>query len=603
MNIAIVVPPGGYFYTPYLAPYLLKGYLKASTRHRARVFDWNIRFELFRWGRDANQSFARTLHERADRTGALLAEMLAEHGLRSWKALRDDETFADPQTVAGHAAVLSTASRIGRSVDREAFLHGILPRTLGTWNLLREAWRDSVVATYLEGQIGELRDFDAVAISATYFGQLLPALLLAEVAKVDRPSRSVIVGGGAITHFLPDFLRDPSFWAKVDHAVPFEGEYSLGQLLDGLAGYSPMPEFNIASRMKTGAVEYKRALETRPHVQALPDFADLMHEYPTPEPVMPLLTSKGCYWGKCGYCTHHEGYGQGFHRLDDDVFEGGMRGLVEAGHRAFYFVDEALPPRTMQRFVDQFLALRRPHDPKGPLKWMAEARLDKPLVTVAAVRRLKESGCRLLISGVETGSQRISDRMRRGIDLNLVTRHGELCATEGGVSTGWMLFVGFPGETRDEARETFEFLRRNLHCVHYASIGTFLLERGSPIWLDPGAFGVAEILEADAPYRAAYSYRLEGDSRVTTGREHKELLLALIREYPDVRELLGRAVDRALLLFLPSSRPRVDRAPLPPGPISPKTWFSELEGRSLAWLPTENRFHLWSADASLQALP
>lgn len=597
MKLAMVVPPGGYFYTPYLAPYLLKGYLQASTAHRARVFDWNIRFELHRWGSDANQTFARLLHGGGDRVGALLAEMMAEHGLQSWRALRDESTFGDPRAVAGHSAVLGMAPRIGRSVDRESVLHGFIPQKLGAWDSLLEVWRGSVVGSFLEAHVVELREFDAVAISATYTRQLLPALLLAAAAKADQPSRPVIVGGGAITHFLPDLLRDPSFWVNVDHAIPFEGEYSLGQLLDGLAGTAPMPTLNVASRTPSGVPEYTPALGSRPHVQASPDFTDLLHEYPTPEPVMPLLTSKGCYWGKCGYCTHHEGYGQGFQRLDDDAFEASMRELVSAGHRAFYFVDEALPPRTMQRFVSQFLALQRRDDSKGPLKWMAEARLDRPLVTPDAVRQLKESGCRLLISGVETGSQRISDRMRRGIDLDLVARHAELCAVEGGISTGWMLFLGFPGESQEEARETFEFLQHNLQRVHYASIGTFSLERGSPIWHDPGAFGVSEIIEADAPYRAAYSYRLEGDLDMTTGAHHKALLTTLIEEYPEVRSLFDRAVDRALLLFVPP-RPPGDCAPPAPGSVEPKTWRSTLENRDVAWWPTERKLQVWTGVAT-----
>jgi hypothetical protein len=324
-------------------------------------------------------------------------------------------------------------------------------------------------------------------------------------------------------------------------------------------------------------IVYRQDLLGRPKVHATPDFGDLRPDYPTPQTIYPLLTAKGCYWGRCGFCTHHEGYGQGYHRINDDVFERSLSGLLDRGARHFYFVDEAIPPRTFRSFVERFSELRH-QDPPVDVAWMAEARLEKSLVSRAAVEDLVTSGCRLLVNGVESAVQRVLDRMRKGIDIELVAEHARLCVEVGGVRVGWMFFIGFPGESDDEAAETVAFIHRHRDVVDFAGIGTFGLERDSPIWCSPADFSVRQIHDTARPYRLEFDFDLDDGTHVRTA-DLPGRLRRLVAAHPGVDAVLERAVDRALVMFFPTKEPASHSpAAVRRSTYSPPAWTSSIAG-------------------------
>jgi hypothetical protein len=583
-NIALVHPPGGYAFMPYLAPYLLKGYLRdAAPRWAVRVHDLNIEHLRHLWTEAYAEPDAAELAA-LPRVLRLEGELVGRFGAAAYEALRTESTFVDPAAVRRHHRVLQLAMQLDAGRRHLAGAHNV-PRGLGAWGGLIDRWETTPMGRYVRARVdaGLFDDAGVVGVSVPYVEQIAPALLLARCVKQRRPETVVVFGGGAVTHLLREICNDASFWPDVDHVIPFEGEYSLARLLESLDGVGGLrvyrPLDNIVS-MRAGEIHYTKDLGGRPRVDAVPDFSELEHAYPTPRPIYPLLTSKGCYWGKCAYCTHHEGYGQGFSRMSDALVHGALDALIEAGARSFYLVDEALPPRELARLAELFGGHRR----RGRnVEWLAEARLERNLVRPEAVQHLVDSGCRLLVNGIESGDQVVVDRMRKGIDLELVAEHARLCR-DAGIGVGWMFFIGFPGETDEQARATFRFIERHQDTISFAVVGCFALERGAPIWERPDAHGVREILHQDDWYRFNFPSVLADGSPNDTARLDARLE-ALHDEFDHLRPLFDGAIDRALLFFLQDHHVRTTDAELTAAGSLVYEWWSPHERARARYRP------------------
>ena len=73
-------------------------------------------------------------------------------------------------------------------------------------------------------------------------------------------------------------------------------------------------------------------------------------------------------------------------------------------------------------------------------------------------QKMHDAGFRLLFLGLESGCDRVLQLMKKGTEK--VTA-AQVCRNvrEAGIWSHLYVFLGFPGETRDEAMETAEFLR------------------------------------------------------------------------------------------------------------------------------------------------
>jgi hypothetical protein len=590
VKISLVYPPRAYYYMPYLAPFFLAGYLEAETAHTTEVVDLNIEYFHYLWSPEFAAEACSHLAA-GNRAQALLTEVVGAYGDAALRGLQDRATFGSSPDVRAFAALLQQAERSERVVDELSYAAGLLPTACGQWSSLLAGWDRSVVARFLRRRVetGAWDAVDAVGISVAYVTQLLPAVLLAREIKRRSPSTPVVIGGGAVTHLLPEIASDDSLWRYIDLAVPFEGEFLLARALDALDGTGPMPVTNVV-RAERGRPRYRKNLLAVPRVTTTPpSFRDLRPAYPTPDPIYPLLTSKGCYWGKCAFCTHHEGYGNGYYRLDDDTFRRSLIELTERGARAFYFVDEAIPPRQFATLAAIFEEVRSELPGGDTIAWTAEARLERSLVNEAAVDRLAASGCRLLVNGVESGSQALLDRMKKGIDLGLLSKYARLCSARPELRVGWMFFVGFPGETHEQARETFEFIARNARSIDFASAGVFGLERGSPVWNEPARYGVADILGRGDPYRVHFDFVMADGQTVTRADLLRELT-ALRQQHSELRPLFENAIDRALVLFFPPKAARTR-----PGASRTFAVASAVAGGTVAYSPEDRRLEVHRA--------
>jgi radical SAM superfamily enzyme YgiQ (UPF0313 family) len=104
-----------------------------------------------------------------------------------------------------------------------------------------------------------------------------------------------------------------------------------------------------------------------------------------------------------------------------------------------------------------------------------------PAMTAPLLQSLRRSGCLRLSYGLESGSQRVVDLMRKGFRITDAER--VLRAThQAGILAQVYLMAGFPGETEDDFQESLAFLERNAPFLDAVSVSSLEIQKGS--WLD-----------------------------------------------------------------------------------------------------------------------
>ncbi len=163
------------------------------------------------------------------------------------------------------------------------------------------------------------------------------------------------------------------------------------------------------------------------------------------------FTSRGCF-GRCTFCsagTFHRGGAR--YRSADSVIEE-LRDVAELGFREVFFRDE-LFTGDRRRLIAICEGMRA----RGfRLGWICSSRVDRIDAELAVL--MKSAGCHLVRMGVESGSQAVLDRIRKGISLD-DTRAAFAACRRAGIDTHAHTMVGMPGETYADFRMTIALIR------------------------------------------------------------------------------------------------------------------------------------------------
>jgi radical SAM superfamily enzyme YgiQ (UPF0313 family) len=84
---------------------------------------------------------------------------------------------------------------------------------------------------------------------------------------------------------------------------------------------------------------------------------------------------------------------------------------------------------------------------------------------------MRKSGCELICLGVESGSQRILDRMKKRttVAMNL---EGVRAIKKAGIAVSTSLIIGYPGEDAESLEETIRFVKTTSPDIAYLNIAT-----------------------------------------------------------------------------------------------------------------------------------
>lgn len=331
---------------------------------------------------------------------------------------------------------------------------------------------------------------DIVGISIPSMPQMLAAMTLGYLVKNSGLDCHVTVGGPHVSMLRDEFVKVPEIFSLFDSAVVFDGEVPLLRLteaLDSDGDLSQVPNLVYQDGDTIRATE--RKVPEKISDLPLPDFDGLpLDRYLAPHLALPLLTARGCYFGKCAFCNVGYGEAETFSQLKAEHLAEQMVALKDKyGVRHIFFSDEAITPKNLRALPPVLEKISE------SFHWGGCVRFEK-VVSQDLLNTMQAGGCRMILFGLESASEAVMDRMIKGTQVDDMSRILKASSTAG-IWNHTFFFFGFPGETLEDAQETVNFLYEHKPYIHSAAMGTFLMERYSPAHRFPEKFGVSKIIE------------------------------------------------------------------------------------------------------------
>ncbi len=477
-EVALIFPPATDPRAPHLAIPALLAALRRSG-HDALVIDADIGgLEYLASAPRVEQALHELRHAAprpADELGRdalsrLLArgEALVEDIDAALAALRDPTAFYDPIRLNWARNALYDSLDLHCAAAPRPVQYGLYPIRYGVGNV--DPQKLSALLDVTGDPAANLfRDYFAehvyaridaatpavVGVSILNAQQLIPGLTLARELKAR--GHFVVIGGTLLTKFVGVLQRRPRFFETFcDALVVYEGDTALVRLLEArLAGTSlgEVPNLLYPERGEIRStpirVEDVAALPT-------PDFAGMpLDRYLAPEPVLPILLGKGCYFNRCKFCDipYINHVSKKAYRLRGaETVAADMRDLADRfGTRSFLLTDEALPPRLLDGLVREIA--------DDGFSLVGYARLERGF-TPDLCQRLADGGLRKLFFGLESASQVMLDHMDKGVDIADAPAILRNCR-DAGIAFHLFSMVGLPTETEAMARETLQFFLDN----------------------------------------------------------------------------------------------------------------------------------------------
>jgi radical SAM superfamily enzyme YgiQ (UPF0313 family) len=304
----------------------------------------------------------------------------------------------------------------------------------------------------LENELAQLQP-DVIGITSTTL-TYKSATEIVKTAKEACPNSLTILGGPHVTVLDEQTLNEQP---EVDIVVRGEGEQTILELVE-LASKSSMKDLGDVAGItfrKNGKIFQT---PDRPFIQNIDELPypafkhfDVTKYRIFGKTYLPVITSRGCPF-QCTFCLASRMCGRGFRArspknvVDELEF---LRDSYEAD--AFSFYDDTFTfDRKRARDICAEMKSR-----KVDLQWDCRTRVDR--ITKEDLATLRSANCQLIHFGVESGSQKMLNAMKKGTTVEQNAKAIKW-AKEVGISVAISVVVGYPGETPDMLQETLDFI-------------------------------------------------------------------------------------------------------------------------------------------------
>jgi anaerobic magnesium-protoporphyrin IX monomethyl ester cyclase len=519
MKVLLLFPPDWLPSEPYLSLPSLTSVLRPAG-HDVVQKDINVEmYDMF-----FSAGFLDTAAERIGRELHHLQVVKAQRALdEEEQALMDQLLACTPELVARLKADIDKAKAILRSeafyeIDNLEWATNCLHETMGYISLAYYPAQicfppietDLVYKPFMSSEILEALDDDqinvyrdvyrrliypvmekhrpgVVGISVVQQKQLISTFTFCKMIKQDFPDTHITLGGNIITRLRDVFKEADSLFEYFDSAVVYEGENAFLKLIDAIennSGFSGLP--NLIFKDDQGIHMNEEVCSEDLSKLPPPDFDGLpLEKYFIPELILPYLATRGCYWGRCTFCDHFQGYVEGFRTKQVDQIVEEIEFLKKKHDtRFFHFTDESYPPALFRKLSRQLI------EKKSNIVWTTHMRFEESLLDEEVWKDVWDSGCRYLHFGYESGNQRVLKLMDKATDLDAIQTNLKM-SSDAGIWNHIMGFFGFPGETLEEVGDSKDFVHKNRANIQSLGFMTFVLGKYSPIAFEPEKYGVS----------------------------------------------------------------------------------------------------------------
>ncbi len=316
-------------------------------------------------------------------------------------------------------------------------------------------------------------DSELICISVPDLSQLIPAFTLSRIIK-RKTEKKVVIGGNYITQNKNDFMNHSELFGEYcDYIMVSDGEHSLVELAEFVQKKRKIEDVSNLMYLGANGVVCNGPAEKLDFAKiAYADFDGLdFSEYFSPETVIPMQLSKGCYWGKCTFCDYY--YGQQCFDIKKipDVIKEIKHYMKKYNVKHFLFIDEAIPPKYYNELASAII------ENNLEIYFYSFVRLEKGF-TKEVFDNLYKAGFRIGLWGYEAASERIMKMMNKGIDLDdrlRILRD----AKEAGIWNNGLFIMGYPTETLEEIEKTISVIYENRDIIHSCTPSNFSLKKNA----------------------------------------------------------------------------------------------------------------------------
>lgn len=315
--------------------------------------------------------------------------------------------------------------------------------------------------------LNEILAFDAGLIGITAVtASINRAFRLAEGVKAVFPETQIVIGGSHATGSPYETIENPF----VDFVVKGEGEYPMLNLSRALRQGLKSEDMS-----QVGSLFYKIDGTVKKNKEDEDLNNDVLDELPYPafhlldldyafksvshglfnkgKRVLPVMTARGCPQ-TCTFCCRL----MGFHlreRSVQNVMEE-IRFLIHTYQvDEIYFEDDDFTnnkPRALE-------IMRSIRDAKLPISIKFANGLRADNIDEEMMLAIKEAGGYWIGFGIESGSQKVLEIMKKNLDLEVAKKNVAL-AKSLGFFVGANCIMGYPGETREDMKQSIHFFEK-----------------------------------------------------------------------------------------------------------------------------------------------
>jgi hypothetical protein len=454
----------------------------------------SIALDMIRTARNQGaDSVVESIRSNLDRTLPIIAE-----GESAKTALRDPKRFYDRPTFRRSFWAISEVLGSYYQLDplispfRERFAADMLANQQADgWTMMSQLYEEGLLDEIFENRP------EMLGICVAFPEQAVEAVRVARRVRQRDPSIHICMGGPLISADPKKWLENNWLLDYCDSVCVGDGETAIVELCDALEGKRAMESVrNMTWRDSKGEVHrptkptYLENMDDLP----VPDFESTdMTRFFLPEPIYPIMLSRGCYWGKCTFCSI--GWKKNYRMASAAKIEADTLEVTQRyGGRFLYPQDSSIPPKAAEILSGVI------RDNGVEAYWYGGMRFEHNLLDKDYCERLAAGGCRSLCMGFESSDQRLLDLMDKGIrfeDMPMILDN----MREAGISAELLWFIGFPTQTRRDVFETAKYLYERRDKFGLSSfVGSYALHPDSVVFERPQDFKIKLIAEDNSQY-------------------------------------------------------------------------------------------------------
>ncbi len=274
-------------------------------------------------------------------------------------------------------------------------------------------------------------------------------------------NKEIITVFGGPLFFEREYIEQLLNEDCVDIIVPGEGEVSTIELANFIETKRDIANCQGIYYKANGRIVNTGLREPMANLDSVPflDFTDLPFSNYDDARHIVFMASRGCIQ-KCVFCSSRA-FWLGYRSMSGErifreiEFHKRQQGKInpDLGHVDFL---DLLFNGNMKSLIDFCDLMAKA---KLDIKWTANM-IVRPEMDFEVIKKMREAGCKHVIFGIESGSQRILSLMKKRYRIEDAENIIKWMHQLGIIVTGNFMF-GFPGETEEDFQKTLDFIRRN----------------------------------------------------------------------------------------------------------------------------------------------